>query len=186
MREVHPGPVIGRGLFSVVREYGPDKVHITSSDPAKECMSLGWMGRSTFLPKIKRLSCNGDETPTYVMRRYDKMRAPKQQLNDRAYRQYMMLRELYARKLPSQCNYSALADAFDALPRSALRSALRSAIDGLASYGFDIGFEISPRNIAASNSGNLVLLDVFFLRSAVQYARATKRRRSGNYQNWRD
>jgi len=58
-------------------------------------------------------------------------------------------------------------EAFRSLPREfkTAKTALIDAVSALTNYGSDICFEISPRNIAVTKTGNLILLDCFFMRS---------------------
>jgi hypothetical protein len=159
---------IGQGLFtSVYRKGNADKVLLISTDPVKECMSFDWFPSTPLFPKVKRLSYNDDGTSTYEMKYYSKVRAPKQQLNNRGYKLYLALREL--NRAPFGSNpydfYSHWREEFKKLPNTfrVAQGHLVDAIDSLTNYGPDINFEISPRNIATRPNGGLVLLDCFFM-----------------------
>jgi hypothetical protein len=45
------------------------------------------------------------------------------------------------------------------------------ALESLLNFGGDVSFEISPRNVAANSSGELVLLDCFFYREDLRRVR---------------
>jgi len=51
--------IIGKGSFSTVYELSEKQVLIKSSDPIKECMSMGWFPESKLFPNIERIE---DET----------------------------------------------------------------------------------------------------------------------------
>jgi len=162
---------IGKGSFSTVYRKGNDKdVLIISTDPVKECMSLDWFPESRLFPKVKRISCNEDGSQTYVMKYYGKVTAPKRQLNKRAYALYKELKNLSVLCLDENLMYEKWILAFNSLSNrfKNVIEVLQDAVDALTNYGPDICFEISPRNIAATKSGNLVLLDCFFLRSELR------------------
>lgn len=161
---------IGKGSFSSVYRQSKNKVLIISTDPAKECMSLGWFPDSRLFPKVIRLSINDDGTQTYTMKYYDRITAPKKQLNERSFKLYQALRRVFADfYTPENIDdlYSEWIDAFRELPNEfkTARNALIEAVEAMTNYGPDICFEISPRNIAATKAGNLVLLDCFFIQS---------------------
>lgn len=161
---------IGKGAFSsVFRKGDSNNVLIISNDVVKECISLGWFPKSRLFPKIERLSYNDDGTSTYKMKYYDKVIAPKKQLNTKAYRLYKALRSLEVINYPENDDllHDAWIKAFKNLPSElkTAKGALIGAVEALTNYGADICFEISPRNIATTKTGNLVLLDTFFLKS---------------------
>jgi hypothetical protein len=162
---------IGAGSFSTVYRNGKsDKVLIVSTDPVKECMSLGWFPDSRLFPKVERVGCNDDGSQTYKMKYYPKVTAPKKQLNPRAYNVYKTLRDLDFPSGKDHLLYEKWIKIFEGLPSKyqSVKNALFEAVDALTNYGPDICFEISPRNIACTKSGNLVLLDCFFLRSELR------------------
>jgi hypothetical protein len=165
--------MIGKGSFSkVYRRGNENSVLIISNDPVKECMSFGWFPKSRLFPTVERLSYNDDGTQTYKMKYFDRVRAPKRQLNAKAYELYKALRDLFdtfPHYVYGYQLYSELIIAFKSLPKKfkTAKIALLEAVDALTNYGSDICFEISPRNIAVTKSGNLILLDCFFMRSHV-------------------
>lgn len=163
--------LIGKGTFSTVYRKGSSKkVTVLSNDPVKECMSLGWFPKTRLFPKVERCFHPGTRQ-AYSMKFYSKVRAPKRELNARSYELYRVLKELvddygYSRSLTPYEQWSA---AFNTLPAkfSREKAHLLAALDALSNYGSDACFEISPRNIAKTASGKLVLLDCFFMRSAL-------------------
>ena len=162
------GEVIGRGSFTTAYKHGKNKVLLVSSDPIKECMSMGWFPNSRLFPKVERISYAGENgKSTYVMKRYEKVTAPKQQLKPEHYKIYQTLRTI------SVLYWSPHEDKFtktvkdSSLPKH-IKQHLCDAWDACWNYGKPC-FEISPRNIAVSN-GNLILLDVFFNVEALRIA----------------
>lgn len=155
--------LIGSGAFSkVYHEAGSPYVYINSTDPVKECMALGWFPTSRVFPKIK---FSDNPKYRYKMRYYPRVRSLKSSLDTAEWGKYQALRCMYkvTRSL-------SLEDAFKTLPYRGLRNALIDSIDALANYGEDVCFEVSPRNVAAWG-GKLILLDTFFMRSALDKAR---------------
>ena len=160
--------LIGKGRFSTAYQ-NKNTVYIKSQDPVKECFAL-FPVNSSYFPKV---SLSDLPEFDYKMPLYNKVRAPKKQLNDISLVIYQELRELF-KNIPipfskKESDYSILYRLFSGIKSSKrLKTALINAIDHLANYGADIGFEISPRNIAATKSGNLILLDCFFLKRALK------------------
>lgn len=155
---------IGTGAFSTVYKKGNNKVLIKSVDPVKECMSLGWFPNSSLFPKIERVAKSDcGEYSFYEEKYYPKVSSLKNNLLPNEYEFYKTLRNLH----PTM-GYNRLFEAFDKLPSKFARKKahLKEAIDGLSSYGEDICFEISPRNVAVHNK-KLVLLDCFFMETAL-------------------
>lgn len=165
---------IGQGSFSNVFRKGNSKeVLIISNDPVKECMSFGWFPKTRLFPTIARVDY-GEATSTYKMKYYEKVTAPKKQLNARAYELYKELRALHpiftlTRTKRPTCFY--WIDEFKKLKNKNVRQILIEAVESLMNYGDDVCFEISPRNIATTKTGNLILLDCFFLHSQLQLKR---------------
>lgn len=155
---------IGRGSFSTVYKKNNKTVLIKSLDPVKECMSLGWFPKNRHFANIKRISVNNDYS-FYEMRLFEKVRAPKQVLKPAEYKKYLQLREVsnkfYAKYEESY--YVHFERALIALlSDKRLIQALLEAYNACLNYSDAVRFEISPRNIAATKSGNLILLDCFF------------------------
>ena len=64
------------------------------------------------------------------------------------------------------------------MPCAAMVRALELLRDNAANYGADWTFEFSPRNLATTPKGQLVLLDVVFSLEAVERANAAARKRA--------
>jgi len=161
--------LIGKGTFSKVYRKGDENVvAVHSTDPAKECMSLGFFPDSRLFPKITRVSV-GEECTLYTMAYYPKVRAPKKVLNTRDYELYRLLRDISSLIPCDSERYNTYMTLFDAIPDkfAAERKDLVEALTALSNYGQDIGFEISPRNISATADGDLILLDCFFFVQAL-------------------
>ena len=160
--------IIGKGQFSTAYQYKA-VVYIKSQDPVKECMAL-FPINSSFFPKV---SLSDLPEFDYKMPLYNKVRAPKRQLNDRSLLIYQELRGLFTQNCfdynKKESGYTKWFVLFSGIKSSvSVKNALIDAIGNLSNYGDDIGFEISPRNIAATKSGNLILLDCFFIKSALK------------------
>lgn len=149
--------LIGVGTFTKAYQVEENKVEVISSCPAKEAYAL-FCGENPFAPKIEK---DYSRKNTYLMPLYPKIKAPKQQLNERAYEIYKALR-----KLPLGLNYYGFERAIENL--TVLHEEERENILGLAGdvgnaiSPEDMRFEISPRNISHDKKGNLILLDCFF------------------------
>lgn len=165
--------LLGQGSFSRVYSLGADQVIIYSSDPVKECMSLDWFPKTPLFPNITRLEANH-----YRMKRYPKIRAPKRQLNTKAYELYKALKE-YEQTMPGHKeldSYQTHVKHLATIPSKFNREKahISAAFDALANYGEDTRFEISPRNITKTQTGKLVLLDCFYFISALLNTRQSK------------
>ena len=135
------------------------KVRLHSNDPVKECMSAGFFPDSRLFPKIVRVG-DGEYDTKY----YPKVSSLKNTLVPLHYEYYKLLREVqntFGMMSPYD-GYSVLCKSFSKLPKY-LKDNLQEAIDGLVNYGSDIKFEISPRNVAVTKTGKLILLDCFCL-----------------------
>jgi hypothetical protein len=166
--------LIGKGSFSkVYRKGSSDTVLVISTDDVKECISLGWFPDSKLFPKVKRLGSNDDGSQTYTMRYYDKITAPKKQLNKCSYELYKELRKLCVYCENDYDLYIKWIDEVNKLPARFGREKriIIEAIEALTNYGADVCFEISPRNIASTKSGRLILLDCFFFKSKLKLRR---------------
>ena len=156
--------LIGRGTFTRVYQKSQTRVFLKSVDPVKECMSLGFFPNSRLFPKIDRI-----DTEEYEMRYYEKVSSLKKSLVPKHYQIYQALRKIDA---CYTSGYEDLYHHFSRIENRRLRKAMIGAIDALAGYGEDIGFEISPRNVAVTPTGKLILLDCFFMISALDKARS--------------
>lgn len=167
---------IGRGAFSTAYRKGKQKqVLIKSCDPVKECMAHGWFPNTPLFPKVHFHPSLND---VYVMKYYPKCTAPKQQLNEKSYELYKKLR-----KTSDILHWGVFGKNIHRYPifKNSLQECevpyhitkhLTEAFETLINYHHDVRFEISPRNISFTPSGNLVLLDCFFLADKLKEARS--------------
>lgn len=150
--------LIGKGTFTqVYREGNSQVVYLKSDDKVKECMAFfPFTGRC--FPTVKLSDKEGYD---YLMKYYPKHRSLKSALKPKEWEKYKDLRHIFNRY--SNVGYFTLRDSFKNIQNRTLKSNMLDALDNLANYGEDICFEIQPRNVAVSPTGNLVLLDVFFI-----------------------
>lgn len=158
---MHVMKKIGKGTFSNVYLKSDNKtVFIKSVCLIKECMALGWFPNSRLFPKLKRVGCQ-----CYEMKYYPRVKSLKQALKPSQYLSYKQLREAWKGMPYISSRHNSLdtwRDTFEKLENKRLSKIMLEALDGCANYGNNIGFEISPRNVAVTESGNLILLDVFY------------------------
>ncbi|MNQ98128.1 hypothetical protein D3C85_1138020 [compost metagenome] len=157
--------LIGKGAFTRCYRLDESTVLLKSRDPIKECMAHGMFPKSPVFPIVE---C-GDECGEYRMKYYPRGGSLKNTLDPDQWEIYKTLRALFDSigyvKNPHD-RYSKLYTLFQELPDN-IRDDMTYALDAVANYGSDIGFEISPRNVATDN-GKLVLLDCFFLVSELK------------------
>ena len=153
---------LGKGMFTTAYLLPDGRVKLKSCDPIKECMALGWFPNHRLFPKIER----GDEENVYFMDFYERPKSLKKTLTPRQYRLYRLLREIGEKYLAWK-SYDSLTEHFEAMATEfkAEREAMLDALQACSSYGQDVMFEISPRNVAVKG-GKLILLDCFFMKSA--------------------
>ena len=162
--------LIGKGMFSKAYLLPCGNVEIHSTDKIKECMALWGFGDCYLWPTIERTDTfwKGDSlVQVYKMPFYEKVTAPKQQLNAQAYELYKLLRDMEVPVNLPRGHYERpdyWREQFQTLPdKFAIeRQALLEAVDSIQNYTYNIGFEISPRNISVGEFGDLILLDCFF------------------------
>lgn len=161
---------IGKGAFSTVYRETETTVLIVSDDPVKECMSLGWFPNSPLFPKVERLECDFDSNgcSLYRMAFFPRHRSLKNSLKPRQWDLYKTLNRYFNTVLPPYRkgeSFEVLKQCFEHCLKFYLieKEALLEAVDALASYGSDMWFEISPRNVAVKD-GELIFLDCFFMR----------------------
>jgi hypothetical protein len=160
---------IGKGGFSRVYDNG-ETVIVATVDVIKEAY---YHLDGDLFPKV--LDCNyiGDNIHLLKMNKYTKVTAPKRQLNKASYKLYKLLRRmmnnLYSHPKYSTFGYQAI---YDELIK------LQGEIEAINEYWFEeieeclswvssyqaqyLKFELSPRNIATDEKGNIILLDVWF------------------------
>jgi len=157
--------LIGKGQFTRAYLKDDGRVHLESICPIKECMALGWFPEHRLFPEIQREGDNG-----YDMPYYSQPRSLKTNLTPRQYRLYKALRALEGFCGPNSHNsFDHWHQQFQGLPVEfkVEKEALREAVDACGNYGSDVCFEISPRNVAVKG-GKLILLDCFFMASALK------------------
>lgn len=159
---------IGKGSFSTVYQKNSNTVLIKSDDYVKECLSFNWHNKSKYIPNITKIDCG-----LYEMKLYPKCTKPKQQLNTKAYDTYLTLKKLVNNiVISNKYNaYDIWYKTFSNLKDNTLKNCLLSVLDSLSNYGSDIYFEISPRNISFTKTGNLILLDCFFFKTQLDKKR---------------
>lgn len=165
--------LIGQGLFSkcYLLECGK-KVLIRSSDKVKECSAIFGLADSALFPEIVRI-----DFEMFEMEYFPRVTSLKNSLDADQWQLYKALRTVD--------NYHGgrdydkpefLRNQFNRLDVTEdVKQALWDAVDSLQNYGYDINFEISPRNVAVKN-GKLILLDCFFFASQAQEIRTSKRK----------
>lgn len=167
---------IGKGTFTTAYRKNSTTVLLKSCDPIKECMANGWFPNSHLFPTVKKV---GDGL--YEMNYYHRVRSLKKSLKPTHYNTYKLLRAVHTfgvstRPRGKENMYNHWYKAFKGIRNKQLRDTLQSALGACLNYGSDIGFEISPRNVAVSKTGGLVLLDCFFNVTALHKAHTVNRR----------
>lgn len=164
--------IIGRGTFSACYDYSESQVLVLSNCPVKEALSLGFFPENGALnwPKVERVEFmhKGDKT-LYIMPKYTKVKGVKKDLKPNDYTLYKMLKKLEfifhgIDTKNTYDNYSVLYNLVqnaDYIPDN-IKTEFCKALDAVANYTSAIGFEVSPRNLALNENGDMVLLDLFF------------------------
>lgn len=153
--------LIGKGSFTkAYLNDTEDTVYLLTNDPVKECMVHGWFPESELFPKIE---FSDIEPYDYMMEYHPRTKGLKSFLDADQYQIYKDLRNV--KSFIGMNKYDAYHhyyEQFEALDNKELGSVMVEALDACTNYGSDIGFEISPRNVAVKN-GKLILLDCFFI-----------------------
>ena len=162
--------LIGKGAFTKAYLLDSGRVLLKSCDPIKECMALGFFPEHRLFPKMEMIECG-----MYEMEYYPRVNSLKNNLDAEEYKLYKTLREI-AQSITNPLNiydsYSVLYKAFEESNlNDEVKEVMIEALDGCSNFGPDIGFEISPRNVAVKD-GKLVLLDVFFSKSVLKKVRS--------------
>lgn len=171
--------LIGQGSFSKVYQKDKNTVLIYSNDPIKECLSWDFFPSSRLFPKVERIDYLDDGRGIYEMPFYPRVTSLKNTLKPSQYESYKELRRVFQYSSTIHINnkydgYTRLFKAFKTIKKRHLRETMLQALDACSNYGPDIGFEISPRNVAVKN-GNLILLDCFFMIGKLEETRKNKR-----------
>lgn len=155
--------MIGKGAFTKAFLAEDKKtVYLKSNDVIKEIMCLGWFPDNTLFPTVELSDREGYD---YKMIYYPRCRSLKNNLKPDQWKIYKQLRDITS-KVRYSCKtigYDRCIEMFLTLDDNDLREIMIEALDACVNADYDIGFEISPRNVAVHN-GNLILLDCFFVR----------------------
>lgn len=152
--------LIGKGAFTRAYQIGLNQVEVISTCPAKECYAMFSQG-NPFAPVTEHVGTHFDGSGIFHMPLYPKMKAITQQFNARALHIYRQLRKLKydAESYQDFCkrveNLDLTIDEKENI--ISLAGDVCNAIDCR-----DLRFEISPRNVACDEAGNLIMLDCFF------------------------
>lgn len=168
--------LIGKGAFTkcYLNSCG-ESVTLITCDPIKECMANGWFPESELFPKVEHVDyCERTDQNIYTMEYYPKTKGLKSVLDTDQWKIYQTLRKVmdnigYCRNIDE--SYSKVYEAFETIGDEDLREVMIEALEACTNYGSDVGFEISPRNVAVKN-GKLILLDVFFMKSTLRKVRS--------------
>ena len=157
--------LIGRGDFTKAYQVSDTQVEVVTVCPAKECYALFSKG-NPFAPTIEKLDYLESGESVYLMPLYAKVRAPKKELNEDCYKIYKALRGITCfgmtyQKYISKVGALGLSEEVTEYLCD-LAGDVCNAIDTQ-----DLGFEISPRNIAVGEGGQLIMLDCFFCRKVL-------------------
>jgi hypothetical protein len=168
---------IGQGMFSTVYQETDQTVLIVSDDPVKECMGLGWFPNHPIFPKVETIKLQREKS-IYRMEFFPKVKSLKDSLLEEEYKTYKDLKKFLSEIVfTSKDSYNVLIEAFEKSNLNPdLIEAILGALEALSNYGADVRMEISPRNVAVKN-GKLILLDCFFMASAVDKKREEESKR---------
>jgi hypothetical protein len=148
-----------------------DKVLLRTIDPVKECMALGWFPDSELFPEVKMTdfedlddSFQVFESPVYLQGRSMKSLVCKEDWEE----VYLPLKQIFQTMswgFRSSDWHYAFINAVDNCVglRYNVKDAVKKAYEGCMNFSERVKFEISPRNIAATEDGKLILLDCFFI-----------------------
>lgn len=159
--------LIGKGQFSRAYQIGPNEVELISCCVTKECYAMFSQGNS-FAPEIDMVDSDCKGNGIYHMPLYPRVKAPKQQLNEKSYSLYKILREI-----SGECRgYDKFRNAVECMDidedvKEELQSLAGDVCNGISTR--NVCFEISPRNITHDENGNLIMLDCFFDITAKSY-----------------
>jgi hypothetical protein len=162
---------VKRGTYTKAYIY-TNKVLLRTTDPVKECISFDWFPDSSLFPEVKRTDFEDNdelyniyESPLYLQGRSMKSLICTEDWNE----VYLPLRSLQNTILwgwDSNNWYYKFIEAVDACEglRKDAKEDIKEAYTACMNYSTRVRFEISPRNIAATREGNLVLLDCFYIK----------------------
>jgi hypothetical protein len=159
-----------KGHFTKAYLYNKsNEVILESRCNVKECMALGWFPESSLFPAItfSDLESNKDGFKVYKM--------PLYTTNSRSVKSIICKEDyeniyLPLRKICFVIDYKDFKDQlFKVGVSDGVREIILEAYEACMNYGSDVGWEISPRNVAATSEGKLVLLDCFFIKSQLRW-----------------
>ena len=192
--------LIGSGMFAKAYYLEGRKVPIlaaikdASGDNSKELLALAShdSGNNPYIPRVRKLGWNNTEV-FYEMPLY---RAPLRKSNSpKAWSQYVALRKCWLPELekaqrkasqrgihPMNFGHEIIDGTLDCARRSKavppkLVSALAHIGGWAKTYGAEYSFEFSPRNLATTPRGRLILLDPVFSMRAVRMVQQAQRKR---------
>lgn len=159
------GKLIGKGSFTKAYLNNDGFCYLVSSCPIKECMAFNWLPDHELFPVVECI-----DSGVYKMEYYPRTKGLKAFLHVDQWEVYKELRRVsglveYSKNIHN--GYSLVYKAFEQIKFNWLRELMLEALDGCSNIGSDIGFEISPRNVAVKD-GQLILLDVFFSKSKLK------------------
>jgi len=160
---------IKQGHFTTAYLYQEqDKVILKSRCYIKECMAHGWFPDSELFPSIKFADIEDDvntEFTVYEMPLYIHGKGVKSNICKEDYEGiYVPLRKI-------QCviDYADFEEQLTIVGVSEeVKEVLLRAYEACTNYYSDISWEISPRNVAATAEGKLILLDCFYIESQIR------------------
>lgn len=152
--------LIGKGAFTRAYQIAANKVEILTVCPAKECYAMFSQG-NPFAPIIESIDTLDDGRRVFHMPLYPKMKAYTKQLNEQSLHIYRELRKLRY-DATSYNDFCCMVDNLDLTEQQMIdiKSLAGDVCNGIDCH--NLRFEISPRNIACDEAGNLVMLDCFF------------------------
>lgn len=150
---------IGEGSFTKAYLMDDGRVFLDSCDPIKEVMAQGWFPNSNLFPKLKFFN---NTIGKYTMRYYPKQKSLKNTLKPSHYAFYKELRGIFQRSFYTE---ETAVEHMKKIKCPRKRRIMIDAVEACMVFGPDVFFEISPRNVAVSDTGGLVLMDCFLLQS---------------------
>ena len=159
--------LIGSGAFTKAYLMDNGRVLLRSCDPIKEAMAYGWFPKSEYFPEVSVLDAG-----VYEMQYYPRVRSLKSALAPAQWKIYKSLRNLWNEYRGTCRDYFDWYKVFEqeaaddyGVPDDVVQIILE-ALNACSNYDQSVNFEISPRNVAVQD-GQLVLLDCFYLQSAL-------------------
>lgn len=160
---------VKKGHFTTAYLYQEQaKVILKSRCYIKECMALGWFPYNELFPSIKFADIEYDvntEFKVYDMPLYVHGQSVKSNVCKEDYEGiYIPLR-----KIQYVIDYADFEEQLTTVGVSEdVKEALLEAYSVCTNCGSDVGWEISPRNVAATADGKLILLDCFYIKSQIR------------------